>query len=416
MRSFIKFVSIIFTVFSAIVFSLIYVGDRIIPDDVTTVENTGYEAPKIFGVAVFKSSTVSEAGAALGTAQASQNETQIKLLNIVPVKKSKITNSKRQYVIPGGDVFGIKLYTDGVIIVGADSIETDDGKKNPAEDAGLKIGDIIKSVNGNSVSRTSEISQYIRENNDGNISMKVQRGNETLNISFTCVKEKDTGKYRAGLWVRDSTAGLGTVTFYNPDNNSFGGLGHAICDVDTEEIMPIAHGEMAEAYVNGMYKSSSGNVGELCGVFTGEKCGDLCVNNDTGVYGYTDKFDCGQNKIPVAIRQEVHTGAVQIICTVDKSGPKTYDAKIVKIYQNSDSVNKDMIIEVTDNELLSKTGGILQGMSGTPIIQDGMLIGAVTHVFVNNPKQGYAIFAEKMLETSECRDMQKFIQNEHEAA
>lgn len=415
MRSIIRIFSFLCTAICAVLFSLIYFGEKVIPDSITTVENNGYEAPKIFGVSFFNSNVVSKTGVVLGTAQASQNEAQISLLNIIPVKNTKITNSKRHYVIPGGEIFGIKLYTDGTVVVGMDAIESKDGAVNPAEKAGLKIGDVIKYVNGEKITSTSQLANLIEKSAGNNMRFSVLRDDSLIEINFKCVKEKTSGNYKAGLWVRDSTAGIGTVTFYNPENNSFGGLGHAICDIDTEEIMPMKKGDMAEAYVNGLYKSSSGNVGELCGVLTGNNTGILCINNETGIYGYTscDK-DTGQ--IPVAVKQEIHEGDAQIICTIDKNPPEYYDVKIVKIFSNSSSVNKDMIVEITDEKLLSKTGGILQGMSGTPIIQDGMLVGAITHVFVNNPKQGYAIFAERMLETSVCRDMQKYIDNNQNAA
>ncbi|MCH5190889.1 MAG: SpoIVB peptidase [Oscillospiraceae bacterium] len=415
MRSLIKIFSFLCTVVCAVLFSLIYFGQKAIPDSITTVENNGYEAPKILGVSLFNSDVVSKTGVVLGTAQASQNEAKISLLNIIPVKSTKITNSKRQYVIPGGEIFGIKLYTDGTVVVGMDSIESENGEVNPAEKAGLKIGDIIKSVNGEKVTSTAELAGLIEKSAGSKMNFFVLRDESFIEIEFQSVKEKSSGKYKAGLWVRDSTAGIGTVTFYNPENSSFGGLGHAICDIDTDEIMPMAQGDMAEAYVNGLYKSSAGNVGELCGVFTGNNTGILCINDETGIYGYTS-CEKQENPLPVAVKQEIHDGYAQIICTIDKNPPEYYDVKIVKVFSNSSTVNKDMIIEITDERLMSKTGGILQGMSGTPIIQDGMLVGAITHVFVNNPKQGYAIFAERMLETSVCREMQKFIVDNQSAA
>lgn len=415
MRNLIKALCVVCTAVCVFVFSLIFFGYKTIPDDIKTVENVSYKAPTVFGISVFNSTGTSsfEAGAVLGTAQAPQNEAQIKLFNIIPVKNTKIINSKRQYVISGGDIFGIKLYTDGVIVVGTDTIDGENGLENPAETAGLKTGDIIKAVNGEKVTTVKKLVAFIKESKGESVELSVLRNNKTITVSFKCVKEKSSGKYKAGLWVRDSTAGIGTVTFYNTENNSFGGLGHAICDVDTEKIMPLGKGEMVEAYVKGIYQSSKGNIGELCGVFTGKVLGELCINNNTGIYGYTTESLPRTNVTPVAVRQEVHEGKVKIICTIDETGPSVYDAEIIKIYKNSASVNKDMVIEVTDRRLIEKTGGILQGMSGTPIIQDGMLAGAITHVFVNNPRQGYAIFAEKMIETSESREMQKYaIENE----
>lgn len=406
MRSLIKFLSIISAFLCTIIFILIYVGDMLIPDSIMTVEDKGYIAPEFLGLNIYNSRLYQETGAITGNSRTTKNNSEIKLLNIIPVKKTKITNTKRQYVVIGGDVFGIKLYTDGVIVVGTDTIETDVGDICPAEKAGLKIGDVILFFNDIKIESTKQLTTLLQENKGNNAKLTIKRDGKNIDLNFATVKEKDTRKYKAGLWVRDSTAGIGTVTFYNTSNNSFGGLGHAICDVDTGETMPMRKGEMAEAYVNGLYKSQNGCVGELCGVLTGKTLGTLCINDETGIYGYT-YYGAQGEQLPVAVKQEVKEGNAKIYCTVDKNPPQYYDVKIVKVYSNSSSVNKDLVIEVTDKDLISKTGGILQGMSGTPIIQNGMLVGAITHVFVNNPKQGYGIFAERMLETSVSREMQK---------
>ncbi len=406
MRSLIKFLSIISAFICTTIFILVYVGNVLIPDSIMTVEDKGYTAPEFLGFNIYKSRLFQETGVVTGTVHSSQNNSEIKLLNIIPVKKTKITNTKRQYVVLGGDVFGIKLYTDGVIVVGTDTIETDNGNVTPAEKAGLKIGDVILFFNNTKINSTKQLTELLQENKGNNAKLTIKRNGKNFDLNFATVKEKNSGKFKAGLWVRDSTAGIGTVTFYNTANNSFGGLGHAICDVDTGEIMPMRKGEMAEAYVNGLYKSQNGCVGELCGILTGKALGILCINDETGIYGYT-YYGAQGEQLPVAVKQEVKEGYAQIYCTIDKNPPQYYDVKIVKVYSNSSSVNKDLVVEVIDNDLISKTGGILQGMSGTPIIQNGMLVGAITHVFVNNPKQGYGIFAERMLETSVSREMQK---------
>ena len=315
-----------------------------------------------------------------------------------PENVTALNNIKRQYVVPGGELFGIKLYTDGVIIVDFEEIETETGTVCPAKISGLKTGDIIKTVNDISVTSSSHFSKLLQKSKGEKIQMSVLRKNKIINISFQTVLEKDSNKYCAGLWVRDSTAGLGTVTFYNRKNNTFAGLGHPIYDIDTNEIMPIKSGVMAEVKLSSLSKSTFGKVGELCGVFTGKETGELFLNDETGIYGYSDINKT--EEIPVAFKTEVEKGKANIICTLADSKPQIYEIEIVKIYSNSSSVNKDMIIRITDKDLLNKTGGIVQGMSGSPIIQNGMLVGAVTHVFVNNPKQGYAIFAERMVDVS----------------
>lgn len=407
MCNFFKTLSAICTALCVVVFSLVYFGQKNIPDKITTIENSTYEFKSVFGISLFRLDYEDEKRVASGTARASQNEVEIDLLNIIPVKTAEITNSKRKYVILGGELFGVKLYTDGVLVVDTDMVETENGKVNPAQEAGLRVGDIIKSVNNEKISSTKSLANKIQASNGEKMKFDIVRNNRNLTIEFETFKEKATGKYKAGLWVRDSTAGLGTVTFYNSSNNSFAGLGHGIYDVDTNEIMPMNNGKVFNAYANGIYKSSTGSVGELCGIITGKSIGELCLNNDMGVYGFTetDKTEA----VPVAVKQEVTTGKAKIYCTLDDSGVKSYDIEIKKIYSNSDSVNKDMIIEVTDKALLEKTGGIVQGMSGSPIIQNGKLVGAVTHVFVNDPTKGYAIYIERMLETVEdMAEEQKF--------
>ena len=399
MCNFFKTLSAVCTALCIVVFSLIYFGQQNIPDKITTVENSSYEFKSIFGISLFRLDYENEKGVASGTARASQNEAEIDLLNIIPVKTAEITDSKRKYVVLGGELFGVKLYTEGVLVVDTDIVETENGNVNPAEKAGLKVGDVIKTVNNQKVTSTKELANRIQKSNGEKISLNIVRNNKNITIEFETYREKSTGKYKAGLWVRDSTAGLGTVTFYNTEDNSFAGLGHGIYDVDTNEIMPMNSGEVFSAYVNGIYKSSTGSVGELCGVITGKSIGELYLNNEMGVYGFTQTSK--KEAVPVAVRQEVTTGAAKIYCTLDDEGVKSYDIEIKKIYSNSDSVNKDMIIEVTDKSLLEKTGGIVQGMSGSPIIQNGKLVGAVTHVFVNEPTKGYAIFAEKMVDTAE---------------
>ncbi len=408
MRNFIKFLSVLSAVMCTLIFVLIYFAQIIIPARVTIVEKAGYNFPKILGFELFNVKSETNLDVLRNNNEIIEQEAQVELLNIFPVKNIKITNSKRKYVIPGGEIFGIKLYTDGVIIVDTDIVETSTGTVNPAEKSGLMIGDIIKKIDGVNIQSTKHLTKVLEKSQGNEMIITVVRDSKEINVMFKTYKDNISGKYKAGLWVRDSTAGLGTVTFYNPENSSFAGLGHPIYDVDTEDIMPMKNGEMAEASIKGLYKSSNGAVGELCGVLSGRSKGTLCLNCDEGIYGFT--ISRKTETIPLAVKQEIVEGEAQIICTIDNTGPQYFDVEIIKIYSNSTAVNKDMIVKITDNELLNKTGGIVQGMSGTPIIQNGYLVGAITHVFVNEPTQGYAIFAERMYETSVSREMQKYEQ------
>ena len=203
------------------------------------------------------------------------------------------------------------------------------------------------------------------------------------------------------MWVRDSTAGIGTGTFYNPSSGNMAALGHPITDVDTGEIIPILDGQAVETTVSSVSKSTASETGSISCDFSNKEIGVLNKNTRQGIYGkYSNKVDLSQfSEYEVALSQEVQKGFCQIITTVDESGPQVYSAEITRIYQNDDE--KNMIIKITDERLIEKTGGIVQGMSGTPIIQNGKLVGAITHVIVNNPLKGYGVFAQTMLELSE---------------
>lgn len=402
MQKFIKKLTCVCAALCFIIFSVIYVGERNIPDNITVIENEEFNISDALGVNLY-SIEESQTDMVMKSS-ANPHKTQVKLLNIIPVKNTTINNVNRQYVVPGGELFGIKLYTDGVIIVDFEEIETENGMVCPAEISNLKTGDIIKAINGISVTSSSQFSALLQESKGETVQLTISRNNKIKEIKFQTVLEKESNKYRAGLWVRDSTAGLGTVTFYNKNNSTFAGLGHPIYDIDTNEIMPMKTGTMSEVKLSGLNRSTFGNVGELCGILTGKENGKLCLNDDTGIYGYsaTNKI----KEIPVAVKTEVKEGKANIICTVSNSAPQIYEIEIIKIYSNAATVNKDMVIKITDEELLEKTGGIVQGMSGSPIIQNGMLVGAITHVFVNNPKQGYAIFAERMSDVSNKQEKQ----------
>jgi len=228
----------------------------------------------------------------------------------------------------------------------------------------------------------------------------VERGGDILHLVCTPVKGAAGDKYIAGLWIRDSSAGIGTVTFYDKKSGTMAGLGHAICDVDSGETIPISGGELVSAKVMGCYKGADGAPGELCGVFETLALAALEVNGDTGVYGALNGGLPEGEPLPVAMKSEVKTGPAQIAVTVSGKEKKYYDVEITRVSSNLNSVQKNMTLRVTDPALIEATGGIVQGMSGSPLVQNGLIVGAVTHVFVNSPLEGYAIFAETMLETA----------------
>lgn len=326
--------------------------------------------------------------------------TSVKLFNIFPVKNAKVTVTQRKYVNLGGDVFGIRLYTKGVMVIRIDEVTTPSGNRSPGKEAGLKQGDMIISVDGVEITRNKELSSALASSNGKALKLVIERNGEEKTLNFTPVLSDDS-TYKGGLWIRDSTAGIGTITWYDSSTGIFAGLGHAVCDVDTGEIMPLSGGDAVEATIKGCYKGTAGTAGELCGVFSSGTIGNLYVNSSSGVYGIMNTRKADENLVPVAISQEVKVGKARIICTVDENGPQYYDAEITKVYSGTSDSLRNLTIKITDDRLIEKTGGIVQGMSGSPIVQNGMLVGAVTHVFVDNPAEGYGIFAENMLETSE---------------
>ncbi|HZK21702.1 MAG TPA: SpoIVB peptidase [Oscillospiraceae bacterium] len=330
--------------------------------------------------------------------------------NIVYQTTKKSKENDRNYLTVLGSPFGIKLYTNGVIVVGSESILTKDGYENPAENAGLKQGDIITKANNKAINRNSELSKAFADSSGEKVILTVIRDNKEIKLDFNAVLCYDDNRYKAGLWVRDSSAGIGTLSFYNEKNGMFCGLGHGVNDVDTGELVPLLEGEAVGADITGAYKGSEGTIGELVGVFNDELIGSIIENSTKGIYGFSQKQVFSDfTAYPLAEKKEVKTGAAQIISTVDENGSKFYDIEITKI--DGSSAEKNLVINVTDASLIAKTGGIVQGMSGSPIIQDGMLVGVVTHVFVDNPKGGYGIFSQSMYE-----EMTKLYQREMKTA
>ncbi len=405
MKTFFKVISFIGLMITSVIFGFVYVGQRDIPDEIYLINSEEYSLNSVYSINVLKDDGSSKqvlTNSAISLDEKNQEEhytVNVSLFETIPVKSSYVTVSKRQYVVPGGDIFGIKLYTDGVLIVGMDDVLTAQGNKNPGKEAGLETGDIIKELNGVKINTVSQLTDFFQNTEDKKIKVKASKDGKPYETELTLQKSVGDGKNKAGLWARDSAAGVGTITYYEKNTKVFGSLGHAVCDVDTGEVMPMLSGKAVEAVINGCYRSTEKSAGELCGVFGLNNIGILKINCSKGLYGTLYEVPKKQ-EIPVAARHEVTLGKVQIISTVDSEGPKYYDARITKIVKGNDDEEKNMVIEITDPDLIEKTGGIVQGMSGSPIIQNGMLVGAITHVFLNNPLQGYAIFAENMLSVS----------------
>lgn len=336
----------------------------------------------------------------------------LKLMGLIDIKDVSVQVVDRRVVSLCGTPFGIKLVTDGVMVVGMGnvqatnpSMETSAGSEsaaltNPAKDAGIEEGDVIISIDGNKVESKQEVSEIVDQCTGQPVQVTVRRNDEFLDFSIQPVKSAVDNRYHIGLWVRDSSAGIGTMTFYDPERQAFAGLGHAICDVDTGQIMPLSQGEIVEASITGIKPGRSGTPGELQGSFVNTKAmGELVANSYNGVYGTLYTSPLYAQTIPMALSQEVREGPAKVVTTVAGEKPRYFDITIEKVSLSQDEPTKNMVVRIVDPDLLALSGGIVQGMSGSPIIQNGMLVGAVTHVFVNDPTRGYGIFAENMNDT-----------------
>ena len=376
------------------IFGVIIWGNAALPSGVVTYDGNSEPLAKVFTY------TGKSTSLAVDKQTATPRRENLKLFGIIPVKEVTVTEKAEQKVMVSGEVFGIKLYTDGVIVVGIQEVQTDSDKKSPSGSAGIEVGDIIVAIDGENVYTSDQVQSILGANNGGSFEVKIKRGERYRDYTVTPVYCEREGCYKAGMWVRDSTAGIGTITFYNKQSGIFAALGHQINDIDTKEIMPMLDGEAVKATVSKIEKSTRGTTGSLECDFTNQTLGKLLSNTDCGIYGaYAEISECAK-EYPVAAIQEVKKGKATLISTVEKGQPKKYEIEITHIGFNENNREKNMIVKVTDKDLIDKTGGIVQGMSGSPIIQNGKLVGALTHVIVGNPQKGYAVFAQTMAEES----------------
>lgn len=325
----------------------------------------------------------------------------LKLLGLFTIKKVKIDVIDKQNVVPAGNTIGVTIKTDGILVLGTTDIIGENGKKYSPVKNKLYSGDYIKKVNGQNISNKKELIEIINSCDGNSIVIGVDRNNSYVEVKITPVKVSNK-EYKIGLWVRDDTQGIGTLTYINLDKNTFGALGHGITDIDTNELLEVSEGRIVEALLTNVKKGEKGIPGEISGIIIDEKeniIGEINKNTIHGIFGelkgkgtslYSEK-----DVMPIGFKYDIHEGKAYI--RSDISGKMNdYEIEIKKIYL-SDEKNKGIIIEVTDERLLSQSNGIVQGMSGSPIIQDGKLIGAVTHVFVQDSRKGYGTFIENMI-------------------
>lgn len=378
-----------------------------IPDSLILFEGESLNLKTILGLNIKQDESYKAIQTASTTSSGVTNEAgstsiNISLLGKVPVKEVNVSVLPRTTVIPVGTVAGVKLYTNGVLVVGMTEVQgMDNIKYKPYENSGLKEGDMIVSIEEQEITNTIDLVNTVNKSNGEIVDIKYVRDGETLECSILPAQTARE-EYKLGLWVRDSAAGVGTVSFYEPKTKTFGALGHGITDIDTGSLINIANGEFITTKVLSITKGEEGIPGKMQGTINNQQnIGKIYKNTNFGIYGIVDNLSAlriGNTKeMEVALREEIQLGKASILTSLDGDTVKEYEIEIEKKYINNNYDNKSMLIKVTDEELIQKTGGIIQGMSGSPIIQNGKFIGAVTNVLVNDPKQGYAIFGDLML-------------------
>lgn len=328
-------------------------------------------------------------------------EMQVKLFGILPLKQVGIRVIEDQELIPVGVPIGIYVKTEGVLVVGTGEFRAEGGGKvSPAEHI-LKSGDYIMKLNGTEVQEKDAFISEIENCNGEEQILTIRRGEECFDVKVKPVRDQ-TGKYKIGVWVRDNAQGVGTMTYID-SNGNFGALGHGINDVDTSTLMEMNDGTLYQTEIISIQKGTAGHPGEMTGmiVYSDDRIlGDITSNSVRGIFGKCNNKALAlgtEEALPIGLKQEIQRGAAQILCTVDGT-TRYYDIEITDIHLDHDNVNRGIELKVTDPELLAVTGGIVQGMSGAPIIQNGKFVGAVTHVLVQDSTRGYGIFIENMLE------------------
>ncbi|MBU8907742.1 SpoIVB peptidase [Desertibacillus haloalkaliphilus] len=323
-----------------------------------------------------------------------------------PVKNVDVDVLPEIKVIPGGQSIGVKLNTVGVLVVGHHLVQTDEGEKSPGELAEIEVGDMITKINGEPIEKMSQVASYVQDAGEKGkeLEMEINREQETLTKKLKPLKAKGEDSYRMGLYIRDSAAGVGTLTFYDPESKKYGALGHVISDIDTKKPITVNDGQIIRSSVKSIEKGANGDPGEKLANFSKERqvLGTITKNSPFGIFGELTTDEVRNNvqdqEMPIALASQVKEGPAKILTVVEGEEVKEFDVEVVSSVPQKFPATKGMVIKVTDSKLLEATGGIVQGMSGSPIIQDGKVIGAVTHVFVNDPTSGYGAHIQWMLQ------------------
>ena len=384
----------------------------LIPDHIIVFEGENIKIPTLFGINVSQNNNKNDYIFSNTIQTVTNLDTKkldeigkinlsLNLFNKIPLKQIDVDIIKKTKVVPLGDAIGLKLYTKGVLVVGMSEIKGENEVSyKPYQDSGIKEGDMIIEINNNKINNTEDLIKNVNSSDGNKIDIKYLREEETCNTSIIPVKTENN-EYKIGLWVRDAQAGVGTATFYEKETKKFCALGHAITVIDTGEIVNIANGELVSTNIVSITKGKKGSPGQIKGVIDGSKTlGDIQKNTPFGLYGKISEYNditSGEDEIEVALRDEIQEGNAEIICELEDGKKEKYNIKIEKIFLGNSSDNKSMKIKIVDDKLIQKTGGIIQGMSGSPIIQNGKFVGAVTHVLVQSPTEGYAVFADMLI-------------------
>ena len=330
---------------------------------------------------------------------------QVRLFGIIPIRNMVVDVVPEFKVVPGGQSIGVLLQSKGILVVGHSPIETDTGAVFPAQEAGMQVGDIIVRANGEDINNEELTAKMIdRTGRKGKLMhLRVRRGNRMIDIDVKPVYCTETSRYRIGLFIRDNAAGVGTLTFYDPSSEIFGALGHVVSNGGSEQIIDLRDGKIVESTVQGIQQGRKGYPGEKIGMFLhrGGLSGIIKKNTQYGIFGTLKEMPSDDSiydkPIPVAFSGQIKEGPATMLTVVNGDEIEEFDIEIIRIMPHQKASGKGLIIRITDKRLLDLTGGIIQGMSGSPILQNGRLVGAVTHVFINEPTQGYGILAEWML-------------------
>jgi stage IV sporulation protein B len=370
--------------------ALFGLGDYLYPDSISR-----FQGDEVDGLLCF--SFASQEASPSGQEPIIRQEGKILAFGFLPVKNVTVSYYPQNGVICGGELFGIRMKTKGLLVSSVGTVETENGPVSPGGLAGLKSGDVLLTCDGVELTSAADFAKLLSKSSSTHL-LTVQRQGSLLEIGLTPAQASDGSGKKAGLWVRDGAAGIGTVTFRDPISGEFAGLGHAVCDAESKTPFPLESGTVCAARVEKVRKGEAGKAGEIRGALEQETVGELVANTSQGVFGRFFSPTKGKEEtfLPIGLKDEVKEGDATILCTLDNSGKKEYRVRILKIL-DKERKTKNFILQITDPALLEQTGGIVQGMSGSPILQNGKLIGAVTHVLIDDPTQGYGILIENML-------------------